>query len=164
MPGWTALSLGPGAKLNSARILGHLKDPGAHPWIFRFRQIQNLATLTLDRNRLSGTIPSGFSTFNRLRGVNLWGNRLSGKIPEDMGELANLNHIQLHDNALSGSIPDWITRMSRLTQLLFQITTFPGRSCGDRRTRIFEKTFARPQHADWSRAGRYRCSDKPGIA
>jgi Leucine-rich repeat (LRR) protein len=64
--------------------------------------LQSLTTLSLSRNRLTGTIPN--FTLPNLTDLSLDSNRLTGAIPNF--NLPNLQYLRLYINQLSGSIPN----------------------------------------------------------
>lgn len=74
-----------------------------------------LEELFLHNNELSGTIAKSFS--DNLRSVLLANNKLSGPVPEEIGRLKKLRDLRLNRNQLSGPIPASLTATSSLQVL-----------------------------------------------
>ncbi|KAJ3139116.1 hypothetical protein HK100_011881 [Physocladia obscura] len=77
----------------------------------------NLCTLDVSNNRLSGEIPKSISNAKYLQHLNLSGNRFSGTIPSDFANLKSLNTLLLDRNNFSGSVPVDLIRMPSLVKL-----------------------------------------------
>ena len=73
--------------------------------------------LLLERNGLTGTIPSELFRLERLRSLSLARNQLTGSIPPEVGRLAGLEVLEVSYNRLAGSIPPEIGRLARLRVL-----------------------------------------------
>ncbi|KAG6658378.1 receptor-like protein kinase HSL1 [Carya illinoinensis] len=69
------------------------------------QDLSRLTILLLDRNRLSGSLPSYISSWKSLNTLNLSQNAISGHIPEELGSLTGLTELDLSENQLSGLIP-----------------------------------------------------------
>ena len=67
--------------------------------------VEGVNQLRLERNGLTGRIPSELGNFNLLSRIYLNGNQLTGEIPSQLGDLDNLTHLHLGGNQLSGEIP-----------------------------------------------------------
>ena len=65
----------------------------------------NVASLVLNNNSLSGSLPPELGNLTNLTTLYLFNNSLSGIIPSELGNLTNLTSLGLSDNSLSGSIP-----------------------------------------------------------
>ncbi len=61
--------------------------------------------LSLESNRLFGTLPSSLGDLTAIKHMSLKGNGLTGTIPSSLANLVNLLEIDLSVNQLSGSIP-----------------------------------------------------------
>ncbi|KAJ7285516.1 hypothetical protein O6H91_Y328800 [Diphasiastrum complanatum] len=68
-------------------------------------KLDQLRTLSLSRNNLSGAIDSSLAALTQLKYLNLGYNNLSGAIPAELGNITSLHALDLSNNALSGSIP-----------------------------------------------------------
>jgi len=79
--------------------------------------LSNLQKLRLQSNDLSGTIPSELGSLSNLQDLGLYNNDLSGTIPSELGSLSNLQFLGLSKNSLSGTIPSWLGDLSNLQQL-----------------------------------------------
>ncbi|XP_041007051.1 receptor-like protein kinase 5 [Juglans microcarpa x Juglans regia] len=69
------------------------------------RDLSSLTNLWLDRNQLSGSLPSDVNSWKSLNTLNLSRNAISGQIPEELGSLPCLTELDLSENQLSGLIP-----------------------------------------------------------
>ncbi|XP_039173784.1 MDIS1-interacting receptor like kinase 1-like [Eucalyptus grandis] len=87
--------------------------------------LENLYSLDLARNQLSGTLPS-LSPTSRMDGnkmpplirLYLWGNNLSGSIPNSLCAMENLTHLDLSKNQLSGRLPSCLKKLKALEMIL----------------------------------------------
>lgn len=79
--------------------------------------LNNLKVLTLTENRLTGTIPAQLGNLQNLKDLYLWGNRLSGQIPPELGNLSNLEWLTLSENRLTGTIPVQLGNLQNLIVL-----------------------------------------------
>lgn len=61
--------------------------------------------ITLQENKLTGTIPPEIGNLTDLRNLYLNGNQLDGSIPAEIGNLVNLVNLDLTGNNLTGTIP-----------------------------------------------------------
>ncbi len=78
----------------------------------------NLEDLDLDNNDLTGSIPSELGNLSNLReDLELSNNRLTGTIPSELGNLSNLEDLYLQSNKLTGSIPTELGNLSNLNRL-----------------------------------------------
>ena len=69
-------------------------------------RLENLKTVWMFENKLSGSIPSGFGQLSTsLQDLRLYTNRLTGSIPDSLGLSIALETLQLEKNQLNGSIP-----------------------------------------------------------
>jgi Leucine-rich repeat (LRR) protein len=69
----------------------------------------------MERNLLSGFIPSEIGTLSRLTHLGLEGNRLQG-FPPTLGQLTNLERLLLSGNPLNATIPTEIGKMVQLSE------------------------------------------------
>ncbi|KDO41213.1 hypothetical protein CISIN_1g039957mg [Citrus sinensis] len=89
--------------------------------------LQNLKSLFLGANNLSGLIPPMIFNISTIRNLNLGGNRLSGHLPSMIGHsLPNIKYLELGDNNLIGTIPNSITNATKLIILDLGFNTFSG--------------------------------------
>ena len=82
-----------------------LSDKGINQWRGVTTSNSRVTRLRLNRNNLSGTIPTELGNLTNLERLDLEENQLSGTIPTDLGNLTNLEQLWLHKNQLSGTIP-----------------------------------------------------------
>ncbi|XP_027082522.2 LRR receptor-like serine/threonine-protein kinase EFR [Coffea arabica] len=85
-----------------------------------------LTSLYLGGNQLSGTIPQGFGNFVNLYILALDENSLSGVIPSDFGKLQNLQFLSLDQNELSGQIVSTLCNATGLYHLDLSFNQFEG--------------------------------------
>ncbi|XP_073006943.1 probable LRR receptor-like serine/threonine-protein kinase At1g53440 isoform X1 [Typha latifolia] len=74
-----------------------------------------LTHLSLQGNRISGSIPEEIGSITALQNISLEGNQLQGPIPASLGNLLNLNRLFLSANNLSGELPDSLGKLKNLT-------------------------------------------------
>ena len=80
--------------------------------------LSNLTRLALNRNSLTGAIPSELGNLANLSVIGLARNQLSGALPTELSNLSGLTYLSLHDNtALSGSLPSGFTGLTNLQRL-----------------------------------------------
>ena len=82
--------------------------------------------LVLERNQLSGSIPSELGNLTNLQGLSLVGNQLSGSIPAELGSLTNLQWLYLGGNQLSGNIPAALGSLTNLEGLSLYTNQLSG--------------------------------------
>lgn len=70
-----------------------------------FTALPRLTTLLLDRNQLSGPLPSDIISWKSLDTINMSHNQLAEEIPDGITSLPRLLQLDLSDNQLSGKIP-----------------------------------------------------------
>lgn len=73
--------------------------------------------LYLNGNELTGTIPAALASLSSAYYIYLNSNNLSGSIPVQLGTMQSLARLDLHDNQLSGSIPTSLATAPRLVEL-----------------------------------------------
>ncbi|KAL3510413.1 hypothetical protein ACH5RR_029814 [Cinchona calisaya] len=82
--------------------------------------------LTLNDNRLTGTIPKELCKMNRLETLDLSNNQLSGRLPSCLGNWRNLRELNLAKNSLSGQIPGSLGDLENLVILHMDRNKFIG--------------------------------------
>lgn len=82
-------------------------------------------TMWLDGNQLTGISPT-IETAQELASLSLADNRLSGRIPDQMGNLRNLQRVWLNQNQLTGEIPTSLERLTKLEVLEFYNNALTG--------------------------------------
>ena len=76
-----------------------------------------MTSLSLDENRLCGTIPPELGRLTNLTELSLSSNQLSGTIPPELGNLTNLSLLWLDSNQLSGTILPELDNLTNLDEL-----------------------------------------------
>ena len=72
----------------------------------------------LNRNAITGAIPSQLGSLSNLSIIGIARNQLSGTLPTSLGNLSGLTRLSLHDNTnLTGALPSGFTGMANLQRL-----------------------------------------------
>ncbi|KAK2452763.1 non-specific serine/threonine protein kinase [Trifolium repens] len=79
--------------------------------------MQALAVLDLSCNMLTGSIPPILGNLTYTEKLYLHGNKLTGSIPPELGNMTKLHYLELNDNLLSGHIPLDLGKLTDLFDL-----------------------------------------------
>ena len=80
--------------------------------------MREMKELYLNKNMITGTIPTSFGLLNGLRRFDLGHNLLHGTIPSEIGQAGKiLSRLSLHTNNLSGTIPSELGMAQYLQRL-----------------------------------------------
>ena len=82
--------------------------------------------VSLQRNNLTGQIPSELGRLVNLNRLLLWDNALEGQLPAELAGLRNLAWLELSHNALTGTIPPQFGQLANLERLLLQANDLTG--------------------------------------
>merc|ERR1712150_18691 len=82
--------------------------------------------LSLNRNKITGTIPSELGKLNGLNQVLLDNNSLIGPIPSELGQLERMMILALDSNSLTGSIPSSFGNLNAVIFLLLSDNYLTG--------------------------------------
>jgi len=83
--------------------------------------------LDLSHNSLTGTIPDSVTGFKNMNYLDLSFNRLDGSIPKTIGEMKNMKGLFINRNNLIGTIPPSLTRTDlKLIQLFLENNSLSG--------------------------------------
>ncbi|XP_074585534.1 phytosulfokine receptor 1-like [Curcuma longa] len=85
-----------------------------------------LEELSVDVNKVSGTLPDDLFKLSSLRRLRLQGNSLYGLLSSSIGNLSNLELLDLSFNSFSGRIPNAFSRLTKLKYLSLQSNSFSG--------------------------------------
>ena len=107
------LELGELQNLTSLSLNGNDLSGEIPPELGKMRSLQLLG---LSQNRLTGSIPPQLGTLPQLEQIYLGQNRLTGEIPPELANLP-LFYLSLEHNQLTGEIPSALSRIDDLWQL-----------------------------------------------
>ncbi|KAL4618734.1 hypothetical protein ACB092_06G032400 [Castanea dentata] len=88
--------------------------------------LENLRELNLGDNRLSGEIPSSFSSLKALSYLDLGWNYLNGPIPASFGNLTKVTKLFLNSNNFTGQIPSSLSNLKDLNVIDLSYNKFEG--------------------------------------
>ncbi|XP_077231460.1 receptor kinase-like protein Xa21 [Tasmannia lanceolata] len=91
--------------------------------------IENLVGLTalgMEENFLTGTIPVELGKLNKLQALALHTNGLYGQIPSSLGNITHLLLLDVHKNKLQGSIPSSIENCGYLERVILRQNSLSG--------------------------------------
>ncbi|KAJ4787261.1 Leucine-rich receptor-like protein kinase family protein [Rhynchospora pubera] len=88
--------------------------------------LPNLSEIYLSSNNFNGVIPQEIGMCQSLVELSLWGNQLTGSIPDSVGNLTSLELLVLARNSLSGSLPGSIGKCSSLVEIQLQENNLSG--------------------------------------
>ncbi|KAJ0007759.1 hypothetical protein Pint_30364 [Pistacia integerrima] len=86
----------------------------------------NIATMLLQENRITGSIPPSIANLTNLMSLNLSSNLLNGNIPAEISWLSKLEQLFLSHNLFSSEIPAAIGQLPRLGLLDLSYNNFSG--------------------------------------
>ena len=86
----------------------------------------HLRTLRLDYNRLEGEIPAEIGELTELRRMDIDGNDFTGGIPPEIGNLVNLEVLWMGGNRMSGPIPPELGNLAKLEVIHLYEARFDG--------------------------------------
>ena len=85
-----------------------------------------LRLLRLDHNELFGEVPSEIGLLTELRRMDIDGNNFTGRIPPEIGNLVKLRELWMGSNEMSGPIPPEIGNLADLRELHIYEVRFDG--------------------------------------
>ncbi|CAH2060664.1 unnamed protein product [Thlaspi arvense] len=88
--------------------------------------LQNLYTLDLSNNMVSGEIYDDIGFFSNLRVLDLGGNVLTGHVPTNIGNLSRLKFLTLASNQLTGDLPAELGLMKNLKWIYLGYNNLSG--------------------------------------
>ncbi|KAK2989623.1 hypothetical protein RJ640_027397 [Escallonia rubra] len=90
------------------------------------RALKVLGSMDLSWNQISGNIPSTIGDFQSLTSLNLSRNLFSGSMPGSVGNLITLDFLDLSHNNLSGAIPKSLEALSHLKMFNLSFNKLSG--------------------------------------
>ena len=111
---WYGVTTGPDGNVESLSLESN-KLSGSIP--VELFDLKGLKVFRAFKNDLIGAISPGFEDLDKLELLHLASNGFSGTIPPVLGNLVNLRWLELHGNRLSGVLPPELGRLARLESL-----------------------------------------------
>lgn len=84
------------------------------PSLLKAGHLPNIFALWLDKNNVTGRIPTTIGLLTDMASFSLTDTFVSGPIPTEMGNIARMQRIWLYDNELTGTIPPQIASWSKI--------------------------------------------------
>ncbi|XP_075669666.1 uncharacterized protein LOC142639358 [Castanea sativa] len=81
------------------------------------RFLNNLVSIRLSENELSGQVPAEFGEFKKLVNLSLYYNSFTGPLPQNLGSSAKLYIVNLSMNFFTGQIPPYMCKQGTLSVL-----------------------------------------------
>jgi hypothetical protein len=127
---------GPGWRMSEGWLGADTPYPctGTYPWFIRAAwygvstcSVGQVATLSLDSNSLTGTLPpeTGYLTALSYT-LSVAINTLSGTLPPSLGQLNRLREAGFHQNLFSGTLPSELAQLTQLRSLRLEHNRFSG--------------------------------------
>ncbi|GJU32990.1 probable leucine-rich repeat receptor-like serine/threonine-protein kinase [Tanacetum coccineum] len=91
-----------------------------------FADLPYLQNIDLTLNFLNGTIPPEWGSMQRLVSISLLGNRVTGSIPKELGNIITLKSLTVDDNMMSGKIPEELGSLASIERLFLNGNNFTG--------------------------------------
>jgi len=97
---------------------------GSLPTYLCGNSFPNLASLSVHKTSLTGTIPRSIYTLSKLSSLRLYGSNFTGTLSSNIGRLTNLKWLWIHDNGLTGTVPVELGLLSKLEGLTLHNNNF----------------------------------------
>ncbi|BBN09863.1 hypothetical protein MPTK1_4g23340 [Marchantia polymorpha subsp. ruderalis] len=88
--------------------------------------LQSLLLLWLNKNKLSGRLPSSLGRLTKLERMDVSENQLSGPLPKEIGNMKGLTDLVCSRNKISGSIPAQLGNLDQLAALYLDRNQLSG--------------------------------------
>jgi len=88
--------------------------------------IPGLEYLAFAGNQLSGSLPAGWSAYQKLIYIDLSNNAFTGEIPSAWSVLTSMSALHLYNNTLSNAIPAYLSKFVRLKSLALNNNNLTG--------------------------------------
>ncbi|CAN6444463.1 unnamed protein product [Victoria cruziana] len=86
-----------------------------------------IVNMSLDANRLTGSIPKELGRIITLKNISVEGNQLSGEIPPEIGDLIYLERLILSSNNFTGELPQTLERLTNMMDFRISDNAFSGK-------------------------------------
>lgn len=83
-----------------------------------------LASLSVHKTSLTGTIPQSIYTLSKLSSLRLYSSNFTGTLSSNIGQLTNLKWLWMHDNSFTGTVPVELGLLSKLEGLTLHNNNF----------------------------------------
>ncbi|KAJ9567845.1 hypothetical protein OSB04_003811 [Centaurea solstitialis] len=90
------------------------------------RFLNQLKSLQMFENDLSGDFPPEIGEFKQLVNLSLYRNQLTGSLPRNLGSWSDFNFIDVSENYLTGPIPPDMCKNGQMTELLMLQNNLSG--------------------------------------
>jgi hypothetical protein len=116
------LLLGPSLEL--LWLHDNISFKGSLPTYLNGNSFPNLASLSVHKTSMAGTIPQSIYTLSKLSSLRLYRSNFTGTLSSNIGQLTNLKWLWIHDNSFSGTVPVELGLLSKLEGLTLHNNNF----------------------------------------
>lgn len=97
---------------------------GSLPTYLNGNSFPSLASLSVHKTSMTGTIPSSIYTLSKLSSLRLYSSNFHGLLTSKIGQLTNLKWLWIHDNNFTGTVPVELGALSKLEGLTLHKNDF----------------------------------------
>ncbi|XP_066329940.1 probable LRR receptor-like serine/threonine-protein kinase At1g53440 isoform X3 [Miscanthus floridulus] len=83
--------------------------------------------LSLQGNRISGTLPKELGRMPKLKSIQLEGNQLAGSIPPELGNIISLQRFFISANNITGELPTTFSKLTNMTDFRVDGNSISGK-------------------------------------
>ncbi|KXG29874.1 hypothetical protein SORBI_3004G102100 [Sorghum bicolor] len=83
--------------------------------------------LSLQGNRISGSLPKELGRMPKLKSIQLEGNQLAGSIPPELGNIISLQRFFISANNITGELPSTFSRLTNMTDFRVDGNSISGK-------------------------------------
>jgi hypothetical protein len=116
------LLLGPSLEL--LWLHDNISFKGSLPTYLNGNSFPNLASLSVHKTSMTGSIPQSIYTLSKLSSLRLYRSNFTGSLSSNIGQLTNLKWLWIHDNCFSGTVPVELGLLSKLEGLTLHNNNF----------------------------------------